>query len=119
MDYVDCCACKGRKKVVGLGGFEKNCDTCKGVGYIEQTKLTASKVISAALQELDQSNPTFKIISGFAIPINQAHSTEEERKAELDALIDLAAKEDKIRRKKSKKKASKKKHVTSRLRKPL
>ena len=35
-DLVGCPACKGRKTVLGLGSFTKDCDTCKGIGWIEK-----------------------------------------------------------------------------------
>lgn len=36
MDYVKCPACMGRKKVIGMGGLERNCNECKGIGFIDK-----------------------------------------------------------------------------------
>lgn len=33
-DYARCGACRGTKKVTGLGGMVKNCLNCKGVGFV-------------------------------------------------------------------------------------
>jgi hypothetical protein len=33
MDYTRCTQCRGAKKIKGLGGMEKNCPSCKGIGY--------------------------------------------------------------------------------------
>ena len=31
-----CDCCEGRKHVTGLGGMRKDCDNCKGVGFVKQ-----------------------------------------------------------------------------------
>lgn len=35
---VRCDTCNGRKKKIGLGGMQKDCDACKGIGWIELKK---------------------------------------------------------------------------------
>lgn len=29
-----CDQCNGRKKIIGLGGMQKDCPSCKGIGHI-------------------------------------------------------------------------------------
>ena len=36
MSYKRCDACRGQKKVKGLGCMLKKCEACNGTGYIEQ-----------------------------------------------------------------------------------
>ena len=36
MSYKRCDACRGQKKVKGLGCMLRKCETCNGTGYIEQ-----------------------------------------------------------------------------------
>lgn len=31
---IHCPACKGKKIMIGLGNIEKDCPSCRGVGYI-------------------------------------------------------------------------------------
>ena len=46
MDYAKCVTCKGAKKIKGLGGMERNCPGCKGIGYkeIPVVKMTEDKI---------------------------------------------------------------------------
>lgn len=32
---IRCDSCNGRKRVLGMGGMEKTCQPCKGVGWIK------------------------------------------------------------------------------------
>lgn len=34
-ELMRCDVCKGRKRVLGMGGMENKCQSCKGVGWIE------------------------------------------------------------------------------------
>lgn len=36
MSYKRCDACRGQKKVKGLGCILKKCEACNGAGYVEQ-----------------------------------------------------------------------------------
>ena len=31
---VRCPTCAGRKKILGLGGMQKNCPRCAGIGFV-------------------------------------------------------------------------------------
>ena len=33
--YNRCTNCNGKKKMLGLGSIEKDCPSCKGIGYYE------------------------------------------------------------------------------------
>lgn len=35
-ELVGCHTCKGKKVLVGLGSFPMDCETCKGIGWIEK-----------------------------------------------------------------------------------
>lgn len=35
-DLVRCPVCRGRKKIIGLGLLEKDCDHCVGIGWISK-----------------------------------------------------------------------------------
>jgi DnaJ-class molecular chaperone len=40
-----CDQCNGRKKKVGLGGMPKDCDKCKGIGWLEPKEPVESKPV--------------------------------------------------------------------------
>lgn len=35
MTLSRCDCCMGRRKITGLGGMERECDNCKGVGFVK------------------------------------------------------------------------------------
>ena len=35
-DIIRCDSCKGRKRVLGMGGMEKQCPDCGGIGWRER-----------------------------------------------------------------------------------
>lgn len=37
-DLVRCTSCNGRKRILGMGGMEKECLPCKGIGWTEAEK---------------------------------------------------------------------------------
>lgn len=47
-----CTSCNGFKKVMGLGQMQRDCDLCKGIGWIEEKEGIVSKV--------DQATPEFR-----------------------------------------------------------
>ena len=34
-DLIGCSPCKGRGKLLGLGSIMQDCDSCKGIGWVE------------------------------------------------------------------------------------
>lgn len=32
---INCDNCKGRKQVIGLGNIQKDCPSCRGIGWVE------------------------------------------------------------------------------------
>lgn len=46
-NLIRCNACNGRKRVLGIGGMEKNCSTCNAIGWIE------TPTIEPVLDEID------------------------------------------------------------------
>lgn len=61
MTHITCTECKGRKKLNRLGYIEKNCETCKGIGYIEEIEISNPYEISSHPSTLlitDPQTPT-------------------------------------------------------------
>lgn len=44
-----CKGCLGKKKLLGLGGMMKDCQACKGIGYIESHLDKPTAVIAPAI----------------------------------------------------------------------
>lgn len=58
-----CDTCNGRKRVTGMGGMEKECKPCKGVGWIEdEAPVTKSEEKRIQAQEVKTVN--LKNVSG-------------------------------------------------------
>lgn len=53
MSYTRCHACRGQKKVRGLGCMLKKCLECSGTGYIEQDE--QSEVIEVQDETLEEA----------------------------------------------------------------
>jgi len=43
MSLCRCESCKGRKIIVGIGGMEKECSRCLGVGYVKVEVVAETK----------------------------------------------------------------------------
>lgn len=52
-DLVKCEACKGKKRILGMGGIYKDCKTCSGIGWVEKS-ITADELIEAH-EKLDKA----------------------------------------------------------------
>ena len=54
MSYKRCDACRGQKKVKGLGCMLKKCEACNGTGYIEQDEQDIVKDADAELDIVEE-----------------------------------------------------------------
>jgi len=54
MSFVRCHACRGQKKIKGLGCMLKKCLECSGTGYIEQDDESTAEVIEEVIEEAQE-----------------------------------------------------------------
>lgn len=47
-NYGYCPACRGTKKIIGMGFTEKDCFKCKGVGYVDKPTTPIEKLPESA-----------------------------------------------------------------------
>ena len=59
MSLKRCPSCNGKKKVAPLGFIEKECNTCKGVGFIHSTpyKETSSAIKDVLVMKKKRGRP--------------------------------------------------------------
>lgn len=47
-----CLRCNGSKKIAPMGGITKDCDACKGLGYVLAEPITKADVAKTTLNDL-------------------------------------------------------------------
>ena len=51
-DLVKCNACKGQKRIMGMGMMKKDCKACKGIGWLEKEEEKGDKSNKAIIGEI-------------------------------------------------------------------
>jgi len=61
-DLKRCDSCLGRKKIIGLGGMERDCPACFGVGWLAKTQIDPKTPYNASnSSEVEKKSSHFDV----------------------------------------------------------